>query len=231
MNFTRRHALMGLACAFGAGGAYALTPRNHVRLLGDDKLENIVPKQFGSWSDKPTNAIVTADDDDLASRLYSQILTRMYVNEDSGNSVMMLIAYGDTQNDMLQLHRPEVCYPAFGFVVEESRRHDLDVGGAVVPSRVLTASASGRVEHILYWTRIGEHLPTDGREQRVAKLQDQFAGIIPDGVLVRISLVGPDKEEAFAAVSTFARDMVHAIKPTRLPALIGTQAASGVRSA
>lgn len=229
MTVTRRHALMGVACLFAAGSAVALKPRNRVSLLGDNKLEKLIPTSFAGWTERPTDALITPEDENsLASRLYSQIVGRLYVN-DAGKMVMMLIAYGDTQNDLLQLHRPEVCYPAFGFSIVDTRRTDVQLGPKLaIPARALTATSSGRVEHILYWTRIGEHLPTNGQEQRVAKLSDQFAGIVPDGVLVRISTVGDDRDAAMLVNERFARDMVRAMAPQHRSALIGTDAARGL---
>lgn len=232
MIISRRYALMGAACLLAAGSAVALKPRNRISLLGDGQLEKLIPTSFSGWTEKPTDALITPEDEDsLASRLYSQIVGRLYVN-DAGKMVMLLIAYGDTQNDLLQLHRPEVCYPAFGFSIVDNVREEVPLApNVIIPARALTATSSGRVEHILYWTRIGEHLPTNGQEQRVAKLSDQFAGIIPDGILVRISTVGEDRDAALALNESFARDLVLAVAPRYRPALIGTDATGGLTGA
>lgn len=223
MNMSRRHAFMGFACLAAAGAAYALQPRHRLALMGSKKLDDMIPRRFGRWNEQPSDAIVRPEDeDDLARRLYSQVVGRVYAH-DTGLTVMLLIAYGDTQNDLLQLHRPEVCYPAFGFAIENNRRVDVPLGNrAVIPARALVAEGAQRIEHILYWTRIGEHLPTDNREQRLAKLEDQFSGIIPDGVLVRISIVGDDPDKALAINQRFAMDMVRAISPVDRASLIGS---------
>lgn len=223
----RRELLIGLACTAAAAGAQALRPRRRVSLLGDRRLEEQVPTAFKGWRVQPTSALVVPDDEDsLAARLYSQVIGRLYVHPEAG-AVMLLIAYGDTQNDLLQLHRPEVCYPAFGFALHGNRRVEVDLGRrARLPARALTAAGNDRVEQILYWTRIGEHLPTNGREQRLDKLDDQFAGIVPDGVLVRISSLGSDPETAFAVNARFARALVGAVPPAARPALVGSALAA-----
>jgi len=59
----------------------------------------------------------------------------------------------------------------------------------------------------------------------VAKLQDQFAGIIPDGVLVRISTIDEDQLDGLALNRQFAMDLISAIAPADRPMLIGTAAA------
>jgi len=223
----RRHAIMGIACVAAAGSAAVLKPRRRLSLGGNTKLEAIIPRRFADWTEQPTDALVTPEDEDsLAARLYSQVVGRLYVNG-AGAMVMMLIAYGDTQNDLLQLHRPEVCYPAFGFAITQSSKIPVPLtNGVDIPARALTASSAQRVEQILYWTRIGEHLPTDGREQRVAKLEDQFAGVIPDGILVRISMIGDDAAEGLALNRNFAADLIAAIPTQNRPMLVGTSVAA-----
>lgn len=229
MIVTRRHLVMGLACMTAAGAALAYKPRLRLSLVGNAKLDQLIPRKFAGWSDRPTDALITPDDEDsLAARLYSQVVGRLYAGP-SGAMVMLLIAYGNTQNDLLQLHRPEVCYPAFGFEISRSSKTVVPLDKNVtLPARALTAYSPQRTEQILYWTRIGEHLPTDGGEQRIAKLEDQFAGIIPDGVLVRISLISDDPAEALALGRKFARDLVYAVPATHRAALIGSQAANAI---
>jgi EpsI family protein len=137
---------------------------------------------------------------------------------------MALFAYGDTQSDQLQLHRPEVCYPAFGFAVIESKPVDIALRpAAAIPARSLTAQSSLRTEHVSYWTRIGEYLPQSGEEQRSAKLRTAFRGIIPDGILVRISNLQPTAEEGFAVNARFVAQLIEAMPKQGLPALVGTQ--------
>lgn len=222
---SRRNVLIGGSCFVAAGSAAALTPRNRMSLVHGAKFENAIPLQFAGWTRRETSAIVTPEgEDSLSARLYSQTLGRLYTRGDS-DYVMMLIAYGDTQNDMLQLHRPEVCYPAFGFEVTQSSRTNIALGNGVsIPGRSLTATLPDRTEHITYWTRIGEYLPADGREQRMMKLRTAFAGIVPDGVLVRISSAENDPAASFELNQQFAADLLAATAPSMRPALIGTQA-------
>lgn len=227
MIVDRRHAIMGIACLAAAGSALALKPRRRLSLGGDAQLDDFIPRRFAGWVEQPTDALITPEDEDsLASRLYSQVVGRLYVNN-ADTMVMLLIAYGDTQNDLLQLHRPEVCYPAFGFTITQSSRARIPLAHNVaIPARALTASSAQRVEQILYWTRIGEHLPTDGREQRIAKFEDQFAGIVSDGILVRISVMNEDAVEGLALNRSFAVDLMNAIPARNRSMLVGTSAAS-----
>lgn len=220
----RRDMLIGAGCLAAASGGWALTPRTRMSLAGKLKIEDQIPDRFAGWTRRDTNGLVVPESEDsLAAKLYSQIVGRLYVRDD-GQYVMMLIAYGDTQNDLLQLHRPEVCYPAFGFQVSDSQARMISVmPGIAIPGRSLVATAPARIEYINYWTRIGEYLPVDSHEQRMMKLRTQFAGIVPDGVLVRLSTSSSNPAEAFALNDRFAADLLTHLPPRILPALVGTQ--------
>jgi EpsI family protein len=223
---SRRDFLIGSLLLAASGGAYALTPRRKLALLESSTLETMIPRRFGEWTEVPSGALVVPQgDDSLAARLYSQTVGRVYINPDN-EYMMMLIAYGDTQSDQLQLHRPEVCYPAFGFELQDVQRADIAVAdGVSVPGRRMTATSDLRDEHILYWARIGELLPASGSEQRWMRLKTEMQGIIPDGVLVRFSNIRPDPSAGFLLNQRFAADLVQAISPGARRALLGTDLA------
>ncbi|WP_419815068.1 exosortase-associated protein EpsI, V-type [Glacieibacterium sp.] len=219
----RRDVLFGGMLAASAAAATALTPRRHVVLLPENrKLESIVPSKIGTWSVVPSDAFVLPKTPgSLADRLYSQTVTRLYQSPNN-IPVMLVMAYGSVQNDLLQLHRPETCYSAVGFQISGSQSVRLPLGGtAQLPVRELTATNDTRIEPIAYWTRIGDDLPLDGREQRWMKLNQQFAGIIPDGILIRMSTVGESTPEVFSRLREFAVEMVTATLPADRPVLIG----------
>jgi EpsI family protein len=227
----RRDLLMGGGMLAAAGAAFSLTPRKRLVLLGEQQtLDAVVPKQIADWTDRPSEAfILPKEPGSLADRLYNQTLTRLYVS-DKGLPVMLVIAYGAVQNDQLQLHRPEVCYQAVGFEIASSHARSLELGGnATLPVRTLEAVSTTRVESILYWTRIGDDLPTDGGGQRMVKLRQQMAGYLADGVLVRMSSAVPASPAAFAELSRFATAMVAAISPADRDVLIGRQLAAAIR--
>lgn len=228
----RRDILFGGGMLAAAGAAYALTPRDKLNLMGGRKLESIVPAKIGSWTETPSNAFVLPKSEgSLADRLYNQQLNRLYLSADR-LPMMLVIAYGEVQNDALQLHRPEVCYTAVGFAITQSLRRIVALGGgAALPVRELTATSESRVEPIVYWTRIGDDLPTDGREQRAMKLGQQLRGVIADGVLVRVSTVATPSAATFAALREFAATLVATMAPADRAVLIGRPLAAGVAAA
>lgn len=222
----RRDLIVGGACLAAAAGAETLRPDTRVALLGDRKLEDNVPDAFGMWRKHETEGVIAPQSENsLAARLYNQTVSRVFVGPDN-QAVMLLIAYGNTQSDTLQLHRPEVCYPAFGFDVRDSRPTSFPLGrGATVPGRQLVAMAPGREERISYWTRIGEYLPVDEDEQRRMRFRIALSGIIPDGVLVRVSNMLPVDGPAFALNTRFVADFIQAVPAAIRPALVTTAAA------
>ena len=225
----RRDLILGGGLLLAAGGAAALTPRHRIEYLNGRKLDNLIPKKIGNWVDTPSDAFVLPKTPgSLADRLYSDTVGRLYVAPNA-IGVMMVLAYGNLQSDLLQLHRPETCYAAVGFQISASDKTKLNVvGNVAVPVRELTASTDNRVEPIVYWTRIGDDLPTDGREQRTMRLQQQIAGIIPDGILVRLSTVGDPGPQTFAALRAFGRAFILAVAPADRQILIGPTLANGL---
>ena len=228
----RRGFLIGAGCLAAAAGATAMRPRERMSLMGNLKLEDAIPQKFAGWSKYDTNQIVTPEDENsLAKQLYSQSVGRLYVRGPE-EFVMMLIAYGNTQSDTLQLHRPEVCYPAFGMEIVKNDLASIPLArGVDVPGRDLTAVNAERTEFITYWTRIGQALPTEGSEQREAKLASEFAGVIPDGVLVRFSTVAEDPKAAFATNRRFVGDLMAAVSPAVRRVLVGDAPTAAVARA
>lgn len=219
----RRDLILGGSLIAAAASAEILKPRTRLVLLPEGRdLEDVVPTTIASWRKVESDAFVLPKvPGSLSDRLYNQTISRLYVSE-SHAPVMIVIAYGAVQNDLLQLHRPEVCYAAVGFEISESRTTVVPFNAvAKLPTRELTARSERRVEPILYWTRIGDDLPTSGREQRSVKLRQQINGYLADGVLVRLSTIGEPTPATSADLVLFAQSMVMAIKPEDRPALIG----------
>jgi len=136
--------------------------------------------------------------------------------------VMLLLAYGSSQSGMLQIHRPEICYPASGFHLTETQVTSIPLSaGRAVASRSFTANSDTRVEQVLYWTRIGDLVPTSWVSQRLAVVRSNLQGQIPDGLLVRLSTVSDDVEHALATLKKFARAMIETMPLERRRMLIG----------
>jgi EpsI family protein len=229
----RRDLLVGSVCLIAAGSAYALKPRRRVSLLGQEKLAEIVPRTFGAWSARDVDDLVApATEGSLVAKLYGQTLQRVYRTTQPAREVMMLIAYGDTQSNDLMLHRPEVCYPAFGFTLSQNTPMELALPDNVaIPARSLVADAPGRRETIVYWSRLGEFLRTDGTQQRLDRLKTALDGYIADGLLARFSVLGVQPETSLATMRAFIPSLVMAVREDERAALIGTSRAQAIEAA
>lgn len=228
---SRRDVLIGGACLAASGAAFALRPRRHAPLLAAGMtVAQVVPRTFAEWTSQDvTDLVAPKEEGSLASRLYGETVGRVYSSGLTGAQVMMLLAHGDTQSDDLQLHRPEICYPAFGFAISQSAPLALLVGqGVSVPSRHLVADAPDRRETILYWSRLGEFLPTDRKEQQIDRIRTALKGEIGDGLLARFSVLGEDPGAGLSILTTFAPSLVRAVAPALRRVLIGTRLATAL---
>lgn len=205
----RRKFLLGGSFAAVAAVAALRQPTTRIDYLGSRKLENIVPKKVGPWEFQGSSGLVIPPEDQLSSLLYSQMLTRVYTS-DMGN-IMLLIAQSAGQTGVLQVHRPEVCYPAGGYKLSPVAPAAVPLPGGQLVTNTLTATADTRNEQILYWTRIGNHLPVSWAQQRVAVATDNLKGYIPDAVLVRVSVVEKNKEQAFKMMALFTQQLLEAM--------------------
>lgn len=228
---SRRDLLIGALCLCGAGGAYALEPRRHVSLLGTRRLGALIPTRVAGYVSREESDLIAPQEDSLAARLYGQTVGRVYSAEGKLD-IMMLIAHGDTQNDDLQLHRPEICYPFFGYSISRSHKVDLPIsGGVTLPCRSLLASAPDRSETILYWSRLGQYFPTDRRQQQTDRLVTALKGEIADGLLARFSTSGGDPQAGEAAMASFVPRLLEAMAPGARGVFVGTARASALAAA
>jgi EpsI family protein len=169
---------------------------------------DLVPARLGQWAVDPSANILIPRGDTGELEIYDQLLTRVYASA-SAAPVMLLVAFGSSQAGTTQLHRPEVCYPAAGFTLQERGRLALPLpGGSSLRARSLTASAPGRIEQILYWSRVGRDFPTTMAEQRWSLLRQTLRGQVPDGALVRMSMIAPDHRAALPLLLSFARSLL-----------------------
>jgi EpsI family protein len=199
---------------FVIGGVFASTALfcagvapGRSQLIDRRTLDRLVPEKIGPWTASHYEPVVIPKGEELEGTDYDSVITRYYVS-DSALPVMLLIAYGSAQTGETQLHRPEVCYVAAGFKMRNWPNAVLQTGSKKIDARVLTATAPGRTDQILYWTRVGAEFPTTSVEQRWSTLRQTLTGSIPDGVLVRISIDDEDREAAMKFMRVFAGDLL-----------------------
>jgi EpsI family protein len=219
-----RYLLIGLLMLVAAGLAFALTPREKTADSGPRiDLERMLPKQFGVWrvDESVVPVQVSADVQAKLNKIYNQTLTRTYVN-DQGKRVMLSIAYGGDQSDAMQVHKPEVCYPAQGFQVIKQYQDILDLGSVRIPVKRLVAANGARIEPITYWITVGDVVAMSGWKRKIAQLRYGFTGKIPDGLLFRVSTISRDEEAAFQIQAEFSKSLIASMDSFARQRLIGS---------
>ena len=204
-----------MACSAGVG--HALVPTKRLaQLRGHFQLSELVPQHFADWQvdDRAVGGIVNPATAAMLNRLYSQLLDRVYVSE-NGTRIMLSIAYGDDQSDdSVQLHYPEVCYPAQGFQLRKIERDEIQLAqGSIKVKRLDTRYADSRYEPVTYWTIIGDRQSLGNWDKKISEIKHGFRGEIVDGLLFRVSSINPDTQAGFRDQDKFVRDLVAAMSP------------------
>lgn len=215
---SRRHVVIGGALLAASAVAFARQPRSAKPLVKSATFEKWVPANFAEWTLEGTSGVVLPPPDSLSARLYDNLVTRVYSSP--LGDVMMLLAYNNKQDGVLQVHRPEICYPTGGFTLTETRRIPVPAIGTSIPANTFTAANRDRTEQVVYFTRLGHFYPRSWAEQRMAVVEENLAGRIPDGVLLRASLLSTDGAAAIDRLRGFIGAFAQAANPSLQKLLI-----------
>jgi EpsI family protein len=229
MKLVRISVLLAGLMVFASVGGIAARPSSKAsdgapRYL----LEDIVPKQFGDWRELPQRSVqvVNPQTKELLDKLYSQILTRTYVNS-QGYQVMLSLAYGDDQRGELAAHKPEVCYPAQGFKLLSNVEAPVGTPFGSIAARRLSTAMGPRNEPVTYWFTVGDTAVRNKLEKRMVEIKLGLTGQIPDGLLFRVSSIDPSLERAFSQQDKFVAALLESVNPTDRQRLSGLRGAPG----
>jgi EpsI family protein len=222
--------LASIAILASAVLAEVLAPRELMaRTSASLSLEQVIPKQFGTWTLVPEISPVTPADPEgyvepgpYSERIYSQEVGRGYT-DGHGNIVMLLVAYGPVQNYRMKAHRPEMCYTAAGFRISDKTGAAISYRDGTAPIKMtrLIAERESRFEPVSYWMRVGNDIANGVVDRQLIRLKYGLRGIIPDGALVRTSTIGLPREASFKLQDQFIRDLLAAIPPQELKFFTG----------
>jgi len=229
MTRVRLHAVAVSICLVAASVlGHVAKPTIH---LADQQqhldLEQLFPKRIGAWvvdTNQPVS-IISPDVKALLDKLYAQTLTRTYVNPE-GVRIMLSVAYGGDQSDATRAHRPDVCYPAQGFDILSSGVGEVALQSGRLPVRRMVAKLGGRIEPVTFWFAVGEYTAVSGQDQKLAQLRYGLRGIIPDGMLVRVSSINSDERAAYASQADFISSLKQAMPQASAGRVFGSQLSS-----
>jgi len=216
--------LLMVLMALSAVAGSAMRPTH---MLADElpalDLQTVVPARFGDWTVQELYSapVINPQQQDLLERIYSQTLSRTYVNS-QGYRIMLSIAYGRNQSKSLELHSPEVCYPAQGFTVLHKDSTSFSLLGKSVDGFHLETRMGQRHEPISYWNVIGSHISTSLLDKRLVDLGYSVRGRIADGVLMRVSSIDNDTAHAYEVQSQFSNALLQSISPMYQERFVGT---------
>lgn len=223
MVFDRTALLIaGLMFAASIGAMVARPSMKAIEIGQVVALESLVPRQFGTWREDPQRyaQVVNPQTQQLLDKLYSDVLSRVYIN-DRGYRIMLSVVYGSDQRGALQAHKPEVCYPAQGFVVQRNEAATLATRFGDIPVRRLKTAMRTRHEPVTYWFTIGERAVQGKLQKRLVELSLGLTGRIPDGMLFRVSSIDPDEAQAFRLQDDFILQLLEAVAPAERKRLSG----------
>ena len=185
-------------------------------------LEQMIPKQFGDWTEEPQRyaQVVNPQTQELLDKLYSQILSRVYINS-AGYRIMLSLAYGTNQRGSLQAHKPEVCYPAQGFAIDKNAPAQLESPFGPIPVRRLMSHLGARYEPVTYWFTVGDTAIQGATQKKLVELRFGLTGRIPDGLLYRVSSVDRDEARAYGMQDDFTTQLLKAVAPADRKRLSG----------
>ena len=97
----------------------------------------------------------------------------------------------------------------------------LELPDGTLPVERMVAKQGARVEPITFWFAIGDYVAVSGQDQKLAQLRYGLRGLIPDGMLVRVSNIDNDEKAAYALQADFVRQMQLAFDPSWVPRVFG----------
>jgi EpsI family protein len=185
-------------------------------------LETIIPDEFDGWrlDSSNTSPIVDPKVRGELDRIYLETLSRTYVNT-SGERIMLSIAYGRAQKTDMYAHRPEICYTASGFNVVNMTKTFVDTTVGRIPVMHLVARRGLRNEPITYWIRVGDTITRGWLEQNLTAIGYGLSGKVPDGLLLRVSSISNDAQDAYRVQRLFLTEMLKAVRREDLFWLVG----------
>jgi EpsI family protein len=220
MTIDRRSAILGAAFVTCAGLTAFRQPLEGVSSISTKAFAASIPAKVGGWTAEKSSEVVLAAPDETSDKLYQNLETRIYTG-DALPAIMFLCAYSNVQKNDVQVHRPEVCYPASGYPITKNVAEKITVGKQDINARFLIADRGGPQEMILYWTRVGASFPIDWQSQRIEMAKANLSGTVPDGVLLRVSTIMNEERHAKKLLLQFIEQLRLSSNSALYPLIFG----------
>ena len=205
-----RALIMASLMAASSVGASRLVPE--LRLADTRKTEHIahlIPISIDGWQRiEVSTGIVNPQAQELSQQIYAETITQIYQDKNGYRT--------------MQVHKPEICYPAQGFQIKTIRNDSVDTPqGSINVRRLDTQMGLARQEPVTYWITLGDKVVTQGNAKKIEEIRYAMKGYIADGMLVRVSSIDPDPVKAFVRQDQFIRAFTAAMSPEAATRMAG----------
>lgn len=223
MKGVLRNFLLLAMMVLASGLAVAMRPTQKIADLAPPvQLASMIPAAFGEWREEPQNLrlIVDPTQQEAIDKIYTQTLSRTYINPE-GYRIMLSISYGSDQSDTKQVHKPEICYPAQGFILKGKQYGQLATPNGAIPVTRIETSLDQRNEPVTYWITVADRVVGPGLEKKLTEMSFGLQGKIPDGLLFRISSIDSESNRAYEKQNAFAGELLSSLTPEHRKKFIG----------
>jgi EpsI family protein len=208
----RRSLVIGAGLTAAGAFAHLRSPVAAGQPLEPTSFSAAIPATVAGWTSRKSAEVVLPPQDE-SNKLYENLETRIYEGPNLP-AMMLLIAFSSIQQNDIQVHRPEVCYPASGYPILWSKPIEIGFRSTNVMARELLADRGGLRERIVYWVRVGNAFPTNWAEQRTTMALQNLQGSIPDGALFRVSSIEEPDSSNSAALTQFIEMFLSTVPPS-----------------
>ena len=119
-----------------------------------------------------------------------------------------------------------MCYPAQGFEIVNRASGAVQLQGQQLPVLHMLTKLGTRIEPVTYWFVVGERIALSGTQIKLTQLSYTTRGLIPDGLLMRVSTIDPESARAYQVQAAFVRDLYDAVTPDWRSHVFGAPAAA-----
>jgi exosortase B len=207
-----KHFAIGIAMVFTVFLSMTLKPTKTYTSITTAQFEEMLPKQFGDWKfiESINQVNPLPDTQDVVSETYGSLINRTYKNM-KGEQIMLLVGYGNKQTMRLKTHRQEVCYASQGFTISNLKNIAIKFDDATIQATQYLAQKDLRQEAVTYWFTMGNKVVTTKLDRLLTQISYGLNGEIPDGILVRVSNLSTNEQNAYTLNENFIKALLGAM--------------------
>jgi EpsI family protein len=156
--------------------------------------------------DKESLAVLNADD----------IMSRAYVNQNTGQMATLFVAYFSTQRTGKAPHSPKNCLPGSGWAASQSGTVAIRIPGEAEPIRVneYIVSRGDNESVVLYWYQSHDRIVASEYSAKIYTVLDSIRYDRSDTALVRVvvNVHNGDRSQALQTATSFVKSFFEPLR-------------------